>query len=273
MLGTLVATSLFSCNKSKDASVPVTGLIVEQPSVELEIDATLDITVKIIPENATDKTLTYTSSDEAIATVETGKITAVAAGEATISIKSTNGKEVKMFITVNKPEFKTPAELVGKWTGVEFNLYDIAKGEVITEAQLIALLTSGDDGMSQEDAEAWVAERRTKYSYDANADCTMVWHVDVKQQDESIVNTPIDGVMTENEEVAASYVGTFDRKKANLSGADEEIKNFSLVDGRIKEKSSWNDNYDAIFYYVVGASNGSQTVKCNAIAPSKFMKK
>ena len=49
-----------------------------------EADVTLTATVK--PENATDPTVTWTSSNPAVATVdETGKVHAVAAGEATIT--------------------------------------------------------------------------------------------------------------------------------------------------------------------------------------------
>ena len=57
--------------------------------------------VTVLPENATDRTVSYSSSDEAVATVsEAGVITAVAEGAATISV-SAGEKTVKFIITVS----------------------------------------------------------------------------------------------------------------------------------------------------------------------------
>ena len=53
---------------------------------------TAEITAKVQPFNATDKTLTYTSSDESVATVsDKGVVTAVKPGVATITVRSTGG--------------------------------------------------------------------------------------------------------------------------------------------------------------------------------------
>lgn len=60
--------------------------------------------VTVTPDNATNKTLTYTSSDEKIATVDKdGKITAVAAGEATITVKAEE-KSATFKVTVEAVE-------------------------------------------------------------------------------------------------------------------------------------------------------------------------
>ena len=45
------------------------------------------LTASVLPDNATDKTITWTSSDKSIASVESGKVKAVKKGEATITAK------------------------------------------------------------------------------------------------------------------------------------------------------------------------------------------
>ena len=50
------------------------------------------LSAEILPENTTDKTITWTSSDESVVTVSTkGIVKAVAAGEATVTATSSNG--------------------------------------------------------------------------------------------------------------------------------------------------------------------------------------
>jgi uncharacterized protein YjdB len=49
-------------------------------------DAAVQLTATVAPEDATDKTVTWSSDKTSVATVDaTGKVTAVAAGEATIT--------------------------------------------------------------------------------------------------------------------------------------------------------------------------------------------
>ena len=58
----------------------------DQTEASLEEGATLQLTATVAPEDATNKDVVWTSSDDAIATVdETGLVTAVAPGTATIT--------------------------------------------------------------------------------------------------------------------------------------------------------------------------------------------
>ena len=64
--------------------------------------ATETLSATVAPSNVTDKSVQFTSSDSAIATVTPiqGKVTAVAAGTATITATTANGKTAVCEVTV-----------------------------------------------------------------------------------------------------------------------------------------------------------------------------
>ena len=72
--------------------VDVTGVTLSQTEAAMTVGGeTLTLTATVAPANATNKTVTWTSSDESVATVANGVVTAVAAGTATITATATNG--------------------------------------------------------------------------------------------------------------------------------------------------------------------------------------
>ena len=73
-------------------TVNVTGITLSQTEAAMTIGGeTLTLTATVAPDDATDKTVTWTSSDPTVATVANGVVTAVAAGTATITATATNG--------------------------------------------------------------------------------------------------------------------------------------------------------------------------------------
>lgn len=65
--------------------VPVTSITLSAQSLSLEVGQTQTLTATVLPENATDKTLTWTTDNASVATVSGGTVTAVAVGEAVIT--------------------------------------------------------------------------------------------------------------------------------------------------------------------------------------------
>lgn len=65
--------------------VPVTSVSLNHPTASLLVGETAQLTATVLPDNATDKAVTWTSSNTEIATVENGLVTAISAGEATIT--------------------------------------------------------------------------------------------------------------------------------------------------------------------------------------------
>ena len=88
---------------------PTSGVILDQSLLSLDVGATATLTATVLPEDATDKTVTWTSSDPAVATVENGVITAVAAGSATITAAA-GGQSATCAVTVTASADPTPVD-------------------------------------------------------------------------------------------------------------------------------------------------------------------
>lgn len=74
------------------ATVSVTGVTLEPTSLSLFTGDTAPLTATVKPDNATNKNVTWESNNTTVATVDTnGNVAAVAAGEATITIKTADG--------------------------------------------------------------------------------------------------------------------------------------------------------------------------------------
>ena len=78
---------------SAATSVSVTGVTLNKTSTELTVGQSETLTAAVEPSNATNKNVTWSSSAESVATVEDGKVTAVGAGEATITVTTEDGNK------------------------------------------------------------------------------------------------------------------------------------------------------------------------------------
>ena len=86
------ATASCEVNVSEDSSsVAVTGITLNKSVLSIEEDKSETLIANITPSDATNKAIIWTSSDNNVATVSGGKITAVASGTATITAKTVNG--------------------------------------------------------------------------------------------------------------------------------------------------------------------------------------
>lgn len=84
------------------AVVP-TGITLDKTTASIAVGSTEQLTATVTPEAAENKTVTWTSSNQDIATVDsTGKVTAVAAGTATITAKTFNNLSATSSITVTE---------------------------------------------------------------------------------------------------------------------------------------------------------------------------
>ena len=82
------------------AEVKVTNITLDTRYLRLDAGKKYELNYTVYPYNATDKTLTWTSSNEDVATVENGVITAIGRGSAYITATSTNGVQTTCYVDV-----------------------------------------------------------------------------------------------------------------------------------------------------------------------------
>ena len=68
----------------KEATIHVTSVTLDQTSLSILVDESATLTATVKPDDATDKTVTWESSDTKVLTVYGGKVTGVSAGTATV---------------------------------------------------------------------------------------------------------------------------------------------------------------------------------------------
>lgn len=117
------STSSSSSNSKITTSTPstieVTEIKIEEKIENMEIGENKKLTATITPDNATDKNITWQSSDESIATVDsTGEVIAKKSGVVSITVATSNGKSSTITINVKEPvkleSSYTTNTLVGK---------------------------------------------------------------------------------------------------------------------------------------------------------------
>lgn len=85
--------------------VYATSITLDKTEITLEEYSTEQLTATVLPDNTSNKTVTWTSSDEAVATVDAdGMVTAVKAGTATVTATTTNGLTATCSVTVYAPD-------------------------------------------------------------------------------------------------------------------------------------------------------------------------
>ena len=83
-------------------TIAVSGVSLNKNATSLTVGGTEQLTATVTPSNATNKNVTWTSDTTSVATVNNGLVTAVAAGTATITVKSVadNTKKATCTVTV-----------------------------------------------------------------------------------------------------------------------------------------------------------------------------
>lgn len=99
----LAMTNFIGCKNDDDdggdETVAVTEVKITSTVKEVTAGETITLTAEVLPENATSKTVTWTSDNNEVATVKDGVVTGVKAGEATITANA-GGKTATVKVTV-----------------------------------------------------------------------------------------------------------------------------------------------------------------------------
>ena len=125
-------------------SVPVTDVTLDQTELDLFTGASATLTATVKPSDATDKTVTWSSDNEAVATVdENGKVTAVGEGEATITVTTEDGgKQATCTVAVTQSIHSITADI----TALDFgNAYT---GYTQPAAQTVTITNNGNQDLT-----------------------------------------------------------------------------------------------------------------------------
>lgn len=146
----------------------VTGITLSQTSLSLTIpsNTTKTLTATVKPTNATNKSVTWSSSDTSIATVENGKVTAIAAGSCTITCSATDGSGVSAECQVTVKE--ESVSIVGTW---EYRITD-EDGLWIVKLIFSGSPTSGSLKIKEYDLGEWDEDDYT-YTYSGGTSGTL----------------------------------------------------------------------------------------------------
>jgi uncharacterized protein YjdB len=89
-----VSTMITGCDlfeEEPDDSVAVTGVSLDKTSLTLAVNAKETLTVTVTPDDATDKSVSWSTNNAQVAAVNNGEVTAVSAGSAVITVTTAGG--------------------------------------------------------------------------------------------------------------------------------------------------------------------------------------
>ena len=176
----LSAAILFSCDPEKGGkTIAVSGVSINQTSINLAVGGSETLTATISPAEATNKSVSWSSSNMGVASVDySGKVTGVMAGSATITVTTADGSKTatcsvtvspvalsKISISPAETEVKigtpcsltvqyTPENATNKmvtWKSSDENTAKVSSGGVvegINEGTVTITATSEDGGFS-----------------------------------------------------------------------------------------------------------------------------
>ena len=112
---------------------PVTGVTLDQTELALYTGGSATLSATVTPENATNKSLTWSSDNQNVATVENGEVTAKAAGTATITVTTDDGKKTATCtVTVTDKTYTISADTTALDFGSAYTGYTQPAAQTVT---------------------------------------------------------------------------------------------------------------------------------------------
>ena len=117
-----------TCTVTVEAkAIPVTGVTLDKTSYKMIEGDEITLTATVNPENATNKNVSWSSSNAAVASVDNGKVTALKAGTTIITVKTEDGnKTATCTVTVEAKTIPVTGVTLDKTS------YEMTEGDEIT---------------------------------------------------------------------------------------------------------------------------------------------
>lgn len=116
----------------------VEKIILDQTSATLKVGDVLNLTATVIPSDADNRALVWSSSNGSVAAVVDGKVAAIAEGNATITATATDGSgvsascEVKVVLNSNN-NLESGDDIQGHWVVLDCDYKEYVDGELVYE--------------------------------------------------------------------------------------------------------------------------------------------
>lgn len=218
--------------------VEVAGITLDQTAATLTEGETLTLTATVSPDDATDKTVTWSTSDASVATVANGVVTALAPGTATITAKAGEHSATCVVTVTRKEEPFTGITAISELSNTV--LYAVSqpnhsKGATSWAVQEggQALKSSYDLGLSVDGEDA-----RQQFAFVSNDGGTTLYLYHAAEakfvaKDGSLGSKPVDAIQFK----AGAYDNTFvayfdDAHYINVGGGSQMIiDSWNIADG------------------------------------------
>ncbi len=238
-----------------DEKVAVTSVTLDQTTASVEAGKTVTLKATVAPDNATNKTVSWTSSDTAVATVADGVVTGVAAGEATITATA-DGKSAAAAITVTAASTdggsgdSGSSETTSKTAAITYD--GSAESNAPAESGDTGVFASvqtdlADAGVSSKFELASVAWSTQSYNSGANEDSGIIISSDALtakvalDADETIAWASYTFTLNSKADVIASTSG-FNTQSGNLYGKVEILSGDTVKMSKTASSGSKTDN-------------------------------
>ena len=221
-----VASNIYRLRSS--VSFAIGSVSVDPTELNLYVDQTQQLTATVLPENYTNKSVTWSSSDPAVATVnESGEVTAVSVGSATITVTTVEGGlTATCAVTVN------PVEVTS--VTLDQNTLSLTKGGTATLVATVnpATATNKTVTWSSNDTNVATVDVNGKVTAVGGGSATITATAGGKSATCDVtVSVPVTGVQLNNTS-ANIIVGETVRLKATVVPDDATNKNVNWTSSK-----------------------------------------
>ena len=210
-------------------TVAVESVTLNKTELTLEVGGEETLTATVAPDDATDKAITWSSDNTAVATVNNGKVTAVAAGTATITATA-DGKSATCTVTVNAP------------VTVDYTVTETEWETAFSEQIKVYTITAEQDGYSALMVQKFDFNRNIFYltamgvsEEDAENAGRITHMIITKEGDNFYYYTSLDAQTWERESITETEYDDYINQFGNgltmiLNGLKEKYNSFSFTD-------------------------------------------
>ncbi|MGB5988481.1 MAG: Ig-like domain-containing protein [Marinifilaceae bacterium] len=238
--------------------IPAVGITIENEDANIEVGKTLELDFNIIPiDSNVDNEITWESSDEDVATVADGIVTAVAKGKVTIKASIKNGAHAKVKITITPLPYVIASEMVGTWKCVKLQARYIKDGSMYEEDTMDKLFVIKD--ITKEE---WCKKIKDGMKFVSAADNTIVWNVKL-QGDKT---KDLTGTITRDEETENQFYINYHTSDSGINFGERQAEYDHVKINWLPETSKAvydepsGSFYDFIYTCEIVPADGSKTV-------------